>query len=137
MATYIFHYRSRSKLISQDTWQMSILTHIIEDLEIEGIVERPPSPVPLTERDPDQLTPDELREQVRLLRVERAVNPQVKQEVKREKRARERTITLSDGGNNEDDNDEGEVTITSTSDRRGKRARTSAGAVDAIDVTED
>lgn len=108
-----------------------------EDLEIEGIVERPRSPVPLTERDPDELTPDELREQNRLLRAQQASAANIKQEFKREKRARERSITLSDGNNDGDDSDEGEVTITGESDRRQKRARISAGAVDTVDLTED
>lgn len=92
--------------------------------------------MPLTERDPDELTPDELREQVRLLRAERASSAKVKQEVKHEKRVRDRSVTLSDGDGNEDD-DEGDVTITSESNKRRKRARTSAEVVDAIDLTED
>jgi hypothetical protein len=39
----------------------------IGDLQVEGVIEHPPSLVPLEERDPDELTPVELREQSRLL----------------------------------------------------------------------
>lgn len=137
IATYVFQYRSRSKSKLITIREVSLLTLVLADLEIEGIVERPPSPVPLTERDPDELTRDELREQNRLLRAERASAAKVKKEVKREKRARERSVTLSDGNGNDHEDDEGEVTITGESDRRRKRARTSAGAVDTVDLTED
>lgn len=101
------------------------------DLEIEGIIERPPSPVPLADRNPDDLTPDELREQVRLLRArESMVN--VKQEFKREKRSRQRSVTLGAG----EDDEEGNVTVTGQWDRR-KRARASADGEDVVDLTEE
>lgn len=135
VATYVFQYRSRSKSKIVSTNQIHLLTFVVEDLEIEGIIERPPSPVPLTERDPDELTPEELLEQNRLFRAERASAARIKQEVQHERRVRERSITLSDGGDNVDD-DEGDITVTSQSDRRRKRARTSAGAVNAIVIDD-
>lgn len=101
-------------------------------MEVEGIVERPRSPtppVPLEDRDPDELTPEELRQQVRLLR---ASQVKVKQEFKREKRARESSSTA---GNGEDD-DDGDITMTSHSDRR-KRARASVGGDEVVDLTDD
>jgi hypothetical protein len=103
---------------------------MLGDLEVEGITERAPSPVPLIDRDPDELTPAELREQVRLLRAARASTVNVKQEFKREKRARERSVTLGA------DDDEGDVTITSISDRR-KRVRASMGDAEVVDLSED
>jgi hypothetical protein len=108
------------------------------DLEIEGILQRPLSPAPpvkLENRDPADLTPDEAREQVRLLRARDAAD-RIKQEVNRLKR--ERSATLAEENGNEDDNDEGddEVIITAESDRR-KRTRTSAEGMEVIDLTED
>ena len=106
------------------------------DLEIEGIIERPRSPtppVPLEERDPDELTPEELREQVRLLRArDSMVN--VKQEYKREKRARERSVTLGAGAREDDEEDD--VTVTGQWDRR-KRARGNADGEDVVDLTDE
>jgi hypothetical protein len=101
------------------------------DLEIEGIIERPPQPIPLEERDPDELTPDELREQVPLLRAA-ATKVKVKQELKREKRALSVTLDADDNG----DSGDGDVAITGASDKR-KRARASAESVEVIDLTGD
>ena len=108
------------------------------DLEIEGILQRPLSPAPpvkLENRDPADLTPDEAREQVRLLRARDAAD-RIKQEVNRLKR--ERSATLAEENGNEDDNGEGddEVIITAESDRR-KRTRTSAEGMEVFDLTED
>lgn len=103
------------------------------DLEIEGVVERAPSPVPLVDRDPDGLTADELREQVRLLRAAQASKVKVKQEGKPQKRRRARSPTLDI---DDDEGDEGDVTITSYTDRR-KRARSSIEGAETIDLTED
>jgi hypothetical protein len=109
------------------------LTRISGDLEIEGILEREASPVPLEDRDPDELSPAELREQVRLLRARQAA-VEIKQENKPQKRARARSVTL--GHDDEDDDDDGDVTITSITDRR-KRARASMEGAETIDLTED
>ena len=101
-----------------------------EDLEVEGIVERAPSPVPLVDRDPDELTADELREQVRLLRA-RQPAVKIKQEVKREKRARERSATLGS-----DDDEEGDVTFVSETNKR-RRTRDSMEGEEVIDLSDD
>jgi hypothetical protein len=108
------------------------LTRLLGDLEIEGILEREASPVPLEDRDPGELTPDELREQVRLLR-QRQRTVEIKQEHKPKKRARARSATL---GHDDDDDDEGDVTITSISDRR-KRVRASIGDAEVVDLSDD
>lgn len=102
------------------------------DLEIEGIIERAPSPVPLIDRNPDELTADELREQNRLLR-ERQREVEIKQENKPQKRARAPSAATP---GNDDEDDEADVTITSYTDRR-KRARASTEGVETIDLTED
>jgi hypothetical protein len=101
----------------------------IGDLEIEGIIERASSPVPLIDRDPEDLTPDELREQNRLLR-ERRPSVKVKKEVKREKRARQRSATLSNDG------DEGDVTFVSETNKR-RRTRESMENAEVIDLSDD
>jgi len=107
----------------------TLTKHNTGDLEIEGIIERAPSPVPLVDRDPDDLTPDELREQNRLLR-ERRPSVKIKKEVKREKRARQRSATLSD------DNDEGDVTFVSETNKR-RRTRESMENSEVIDLGDD
>jgi hypothetical protein len=115
--------------------------HDTGDLEIEGILERPPSPahpVPLEDRDPNDLTLDEARQQLRLLRARDAVSI-IKQEEQRTNLKRERSVTLGEENETEentDDGDDDEVTITAEWDRR-KRARTSAEGAEVVDLTED
>jgi hypothetical protein len=87
------------------------------------------------DRNPDELTPDELREQVHLLRAKHAA-VEIKQENMPQKRARARSATLDHDDEDDDDDDEGDVTITSTSDRR-KRARAGMEGAETIDLTED
>jgi hypothetical protein len=103
--------------------------HNTGDLEIEGIIEREPSPVPLVDRDPDDLTPDELREQNRLLR-QRRPSVKIKKEFKREKRSRRRSATP---GN--DDEDESGVTIVSETNKR-RRTRESMENAEVIDLVD-
>ena len=107
------------------------------DLEIEGILQRPPSPAPpvkLENRDPADPTLDEAREQLRLLRAREAAS-NIKLVANRLKR--DRSVTLAHGDRNEEDSDTGddEVTITAEWDRR-KRARASAADGEVIDLTE-
>jgi hypothetical protein len=119
----------------------AISDNITGDLEIEGIVERPPSPAPpvkIENRDPADLTLDEAREQLRLLRAREAAN-NIKQEFQRENRKRERSVTSGQENGSEKDNndrDDDEVTITAEWDRR-KRAKASAEGAEVIDLTED
>jgi hypothetical protein len=131
IATYIFQYRTRSKFHVCKFFRRVIADHNTGDLEIEGIVERAPSPVPLVNRDPDDLTPDELREQNRLLR-ERRPSVKVKQEFKREKRTRQSSATLSS-----DDNDnEGDITFVSETNKR-RRTKESMENAEVIDLSDD
>lgn len=103
-ATFKFKYRSR------------------KDLQIEGIIEQDPEPVPLEDRDPAALTPDEVRQlQLRL---------QAKQEdmirVKKEKRA-----WVDD---DEADDDDEAVVVTKGPSTKKRRPDDS---VPVIDLTED
>jgi hypothetical protein len=120
---------------------VTISDHKTGDLEVEGIFARAPSPVPpvpLKDRDPNDLTADEAREQLRLLRASDAASI-VKQEGQRTNLKRERSVTLGQENDNEEnteDGDDDEVTITAEWDRR-KRARTSAEGAEVVDLTED
>lgn len=130
IATYVFQYRTRSKSTST-TSLITLNAHTCAgDLQIEGIIERTPSPVPLEERDPDELTPDELREQNRLLR-ERRPSVKIKQDSKREKRTRQSSATPGT-----DDDEEGGVTFVSESNKR-KRTRESMEGEEVIDLSDD
>jgi hypothetical protein len=94
-------------------------------LQIEGLILRSPSPVPLEDRDPDSLTLEESRELVRRLQA-RETQSSVK--VKKEKRTH---AELSDDEVEEDD----DVAVT---EERSKRARLSTDSgVEIIDLTDD
>jgi hypothetical protein len=130
IATYVFQYRTRSKSNSRTRLMNTNADICAEDLQVEGIIERSPSPVPLEERDPDELTPDELRELVRRSRAEKASAVKIKQEVKREKRAREHL----DGSTSADE--EGDVTIMSENNKR-QRTRASMENAEVVDLSDD
>jgi hypothetical protein len=100
---------------------------VIGGIQIEGVMERSPTPVPLEERDTESLTAEEARELVRRLRTREENAALVKSEYKRGKRARSQagessTVTSGD----EDD-------VAAHEGHAGKRAR---GGV-TIDLTED
>ncbi|KAF2766061.1 hypothetical protein EJ03DRAFT_330451 [Teratosphaeria nubilosa] len=97
------------------------------DLQIESIISRSPSPVPLEERDPDDLSPEEARELVRRLR-ERQV--EVKKEATHEKRSREPTAI---GGDEED------VTVAFENGPPNKRSCLTArdSGVEIVDLTDE
>ncbi|KAK5125704.1 hypothetical protein LTR85_011978 [Meristemomyces frigidus] len=104
-----FHFKYRSR----------------KDLQIEGIIARSPSPVPLEERDPEDLTPEELREQVRLLRAREERRVMVKPE------KREHSTLSGDGEDHVD-------LTTSNGTRDRKRHRTSHDSgVEVVDLTGD
>ncbi|KAK3109769.1 hypothetical protein LTR53_016612 [Teratosphaeriaceae sp. CCFEE 6253] len=105
-ATFTFKYRSR------------------RDLQIEGVIARSPSPVPLEDRDPDSLTAEEARELVRLMRARRDAQVRVKQE----KRARSATV---DGGGGEDS-----VRISSENRTRKRHRASNDSGVEIVDLTE-
>lgn len=95
-----------------------------EDLQIEGVIPRSPSPVPLEERDPDDLSPEEARELIRRMRTQGSEGA-VK--IKKEKRSR----PVEDDG---EDDDEVEVTGQHASKR--SRLSTDSG-VELVDLTDD
>ncbi|KAK4954399.1 hypothetical protein LTR10_007830 [Elasticomyces elasticus] len=107
-AKYTFKYRSK------------------RDLQIEGVLPRTPSPVPLEERDPDSLTAEEARELVRQMRAIQKDNVQVK----REKRERSSTAL-------EDDDDEDDARASSESRGRKRQRRSTDSAIDVVDLTDD
>ncbi|EME84101.1 uncharacterized protein MYCFIDRAFT_214617 [Pseudocercospora fijiensis CIRAD86] len=110
-ATYKFKYRSR------------------RDLQIEGIIPRSPSPTPLEDRDPDDLTPEEARELVRRMREREKLQAAIKKEIKREKRNRSDTLNVDDESDHEG------VLVTGEGPAR-KRARASTDSgIECIDLT--
>ena len=98
----------------------------LEDLQIEGIIPRSPSPVPLEERDPDDLSPEEARELIRRMRTQ---GSETEVKIKKEKRVRP-----LEGEDDDSSGDEVEV----TEQRVSKRARLSTDSgVELIDLTDD
>ncbi|KAK4896973.1 hypothetical protein LTR27_005220 [Elasticomyces elasticus] len=106
-AKYTFKYRSK------------------RDLQIEGVLPRTPSPVPLEERDPESLTAEEARELVRQMRATQKDNVQVK----REKRERSGTAL--------DDDEEDDARASSESRGRKRQRRSTDSAIDVVDLTDD
>ncbi|KAF2171726.1 hypothetical protein M409DRAFT_17962 [Zasmidium cellare ATCC 36951] len=104
-AEFTFKYRSR------------------KDLQVEGIIPRSPSPVPLEDRDPATLNADELRQLL-----ERR-NEELKKfsNIKTEKRERP-TPTLND-------NDDDELIITEHSSKRRRTSHDSG--IEVVDLTDD
>ncbi|KAI5362322.1 hypothetical protein Slin15195_G059730 [Septoria linicola] len=111
LAMFTFKYRSR------------------RDLQIEGLIPRSPTPVPLEERDPDDLTPEEARELVRRLRRTQQQQIEIKKEGLKKKRARSATLDA-------DSDSEGVVITGATSSRKRARQSTDSG-IELIDLTED
>lgn len=106
-ATFTFKYRSR------------------KDLQIEGIIPRSPSPVPLEDRNRDTLTAEEARELVKIQRQKLLDQARVK----KEKRERE------DDEEGEDADDDGDVTVTG---ERSKRPRLSNDSgIQVIDLSNE
>lgn len=111
-AAFIFKYRTR------------------RDLQIEGIIERSPSPVPLEERDPNTLNQEEMREVIRRMREREQNAPRVKQEIKREKRARSATLVSDDDGSDSDG-----LTITADGDRRKRSRQSVDSGIEVVDLS--
>ncbi|KAK5720873.1 hypothetical protein LTR15_006835 [Elasticomyces elasticus] len=125
-ATYIFKYRSKRTLYLPASFN-AMLIDILGDLQIEGVLPRTPSPLPLEERDPDSLTAEEARELVRQMRATQKDNVQVK----REKRERSGTAL------NDDDEDEDDAHASSESRSRKRQRRSTDSAIDVVDLTDD
>ncbi|KAK4561820.1 hypothetical protein LTR86_004499 [Recurvomyces mirabilis] len=109
-ATFIFKYRSR------------------HDLQVEGIIPRSPSPVPLEERDPDSLSAEEARELVRRMRE----REQDMAKVKREKRGHSPTV-IRDMEAGEDDDD---VIVEAEGHQRKRNRPSTDSGVDIVDLTD-
>lgn len=107
MASFMFRYRSR------------------KDLQIEGIIEQDPEPVPLEDRDPATLTPDEVRQLQLKLQTKR--DDMVR--IKKEKRAWV-DEDVNDNGEDADD----AVTVTEESSAKKRKVPAS---VPVIDLTDD
>lgn len=102
---------------------------VTEDLQIEGIIPRSPSPVPLEDRDPDDLSPEEARELVRRLRQSQRQQIEIKKEGLKNKRARSATLDADSDG-------EGVVITGATSSRKRSRQSADSG-MEIVDLTED
>ncbi|KAK5696687.1 hypothetical protein LTR97_007991 [Elasticomyces elasticus] len=123
-ATYIFKYRSKRTLYLPASFN-AMLIDILGDLQIEGVLPRTPSPLPLEERGPDSLTAEEARELVRQMRATQKDNVQVK----REKRERSGTAL--------NDDDEDDARASSESRGRKRQRRSTDSAIDVVDLTDD
>ena len=109
-------------------------THnVIGDLQIEGVISRSPSPLPLEERAVEDLSPEELRELVRRQRErESDRSHSIKPEWKGLKRERSMTI-ISDG----ETSDAGEISVESAARSRQKKPRKGSVEVETIDLSGD
>ncbi|KAF2215079.1 hypothetical protein CERZMDRAFT_94502 [Cercospora zeae-maydis SCOH1-5] len=113
-ATFTFKYRSR------------------RDLQIEGIVPRSPSPVPLEERDPQSLTLDESRELVRRMRQrEKEQRIEIKKEGQAKPAKRARSQTVEAGG------DDGTVVVLGEGPARKRGRQSPDSGVEIVDLTDD
>ncbi|KAK5720874.1 hypothetical protein LTR15_006836 [Elasticomyces elasticus] len=120
----VFHFLYRSRSTYPSTSSKVTTYHIIEDLQIEGVIARSPTPVPLEERDPDLLTLEEARQLVRRAREREEARVQIKQEIKKEKRNHAQV--------DEDDPD------VSFEGERNQRSRTfNDGRVEFVDLTDN
>ncbi|KJX98147.1 hypothetical protein TI39_contig429g00043 [Zymoseptoria brevis] len=113
-ATFTFKYRSR------------------RDLQVEGVIERSPTPEPLEDRDPATLTVEEMREVVRRLQARTAADARVKKEIKRERS----TTILNDDDDDDDDDGDGVEIIEQGPARKKSRTSGDSGIV-ILDLTGD
>ena len=105
-----------------------ILTTTSGDLQIEGVIPRSPTPVPLEERDPDDLTAEEARELLRRMRQREQEQVEIKKEGKK-KRARSPTF----GG----DSDVEEVSVTGEGPSRKRSRPSTDSGIEIVDLTDD
>lgn len=116
-------------LLTSHPWPANILPG---DLQIEGIIPRTPSPAPLDELDLDTMTREQAIEALRQQRESQQASSSV-----RVKRERAPTMVIYDDGSDDEEGDEGGVSITSVGPVK-KRQRTSADSgIDLIDLTDD
>jgi hypothetical protein len=107
-------------------------------------VEPSPSPVPLEDRDPSDLTPEEAIELIRRMRDEKKVAANIKRDpgvklegtVTLEKAVKRQHSDMVDSEAGDEDDDQGEVSITDIVTPDMKRARIVSSA-EVIDLTDD
>ena len=111
-----------------------------DDLQIEGIIPRSRSPVPLEDRDPDDLSREEARELVRRMRARYHEAGSVKKEkgnglvaVKNEKRHRSATML----SNNESNKDQVDFISENPAKKRQRSAFHAEIEIEVIDLSED
>ena len=97
-------------------------------MQIEGIIPRSPTPVPLEEREPDDLTAEEAREVIRRMK---AREQRVKVEIKSEKR----DVTVIE----DDDVDDGEDDVIVESETRARKRQCTLhdSGVEIVDLLDD
>lgn len=127
IAVFVFKYRSRSKLYPRFVSNL-MADFNIGDLQVEGVIPRSPSPLPLEQRDPDDLSPEEARELVRRLRQREQERIKIKKEAQ-EKRARSDAF---DG-----DSDVEELPVTGEGSARKRHRPSTDSGVEIVDLTED
>ena len=123
-------YSNTAPAVSPLTYHMSqsTLAHPIpEDLQIEGIISRDPSPVPLEGRDIDELSLEEAHE--RLHRQDAELRAQVR--IKKEKRDHAAEIEA------EGDDESDDVANTGSSSRLKRPRLSDDSGVEIIDLTGD
>lgn len=104
----------------------SFANHSAGDLQVEGVITRSPSPIPLEERDPDDLSPEEARELVRRLRQQ-----QEQIEIKKEGKKSEHALPLGA------DSDIEEVSITGEGSARKRKPPSTDSGIEIVDLTDD
>ena len=104
-------------------------------------MERSPSPVALEDRDPVGPTPQEASELIRRLLAEKQTVATIKRdpEVKLEKLVKRQHSDMVGGGDEHEQEDEEDLSITDivTPDMKRARIASSADAAEVIDLTDD
>ena len=125
-ATYIFKYRSRSRFSSGRNLLRALLTRSVEDLQIEGVIERSPDPEPSGDPDLENMSAEEMRNLISSMRAR-------EKEVKLEKRKHSTVIKDETG----DDDDDHEVAITASQPaKRLQQSFESVAEVEVLDLTD-
>ncbi|KAK5688698.1 hypothetical protein LTS10_000676 [Elasticomyces elasticus] len=100
------------------------------DLQIEGVLPRSPSPVPLEKRDPESLTREEAIALVRRNQERGSAQVQVKQEYHSAKRSHQEALA-------DDDADDPDLEVSFASERSKRSRQSGSSGVEIIDLSED
>jgi hypothetical protein len=122
---------------SCESWGVN---HQTGDLQIEGIIARSLYPVPLKDRNPQDLSAEQARELVRRMRARGALGVKLENQPKQERSIkRQRSIDLRDEDGEDGEGGEDDFTIVSTNPAaRGKRTRLGHSPdVEILDLTGD